>query len=244
MAELDIEKLKSCTAIKQIPILTLDERWYHLITDKLKTDEICYWEKQVNELLKKQGQVNNDIKEVKRIKRPFTGEQMESMRSHCDQERDLALLEVLYSTAIRVGEVVKLNRSDIDFSDTGIIVFGKGNKERETYLNSKAFYHLKEYLKIRTDDNEALFVSSRKPYQRLTKAGIQNIFRNIGKKSGVEKVHPHRFRRTAATDLLRAGMPLEEVKEYLGHEKIDTTMIYCTVNQDNIKNSHQRYMSA
>ena len=169
---------------------------------------------------------------------------MESMRSHCDQERDLALLEVLYSTAIRVGEVVKLNRSDIDFSDTGIIVFGKGNKERETYLNSKAFYHLKEYLKIRTDDNEALFVSSRKPYQRLTKAGIQNIFRNIGKKSGVEKVHPHRFRRTAATDLLRAGMPLEEVKEYLGHEKIDTTMIYCTVNQDNIKNSHQRYMSA
>ncbi len=184
------------------------------------------------------------FKEVKRIKRPFTGEQMESMRSHCDRERDLALLEVLYSTAIRVGEVVKLNRSDIDFSDTGIIVFGKGNKERETYLNSKAFYHLKEYLKIRTDDNEALFVSSRKPYQRLTKAGIQNIFRNIGKKSGVEKVHPHRFRRTAATDLLRAGMPLEEVKEYLGHEKIDTTMIYCTVNQDNIKNSHQRYMSA
>lgn len=109
-------------------------------------------------------------------------------------------------------------------------------------------YDITESVQSDADDSdkdyEALFVSSRKPYQRLTKAGIQNIFRNIGEKSGVEKVHPHRFRRTAATDLLRAGMPLEEVKEYLGHEKIDTTMIYCTVNQDNIKNSHQRYMSA
>ena len=125
---------------------------------------------------------------------------------------------------------------------------GKVNGYIEEMMNGqkvvKVFCHEEESKAEFKELNEALFVSSRKPYQRLTKAGIQNIFRNIGKKSGVEKVHPHRFRRTAATDLLRAGMPLEEVKEYLGHEKIDTTMIYCTVNQDNIKNSHQRYMSA
>lgn len=184
------------------------------------------------------------FKEIKRIKKPFTGEQMEQLRSSCSRERDLAMLEVLYSTAVRVGELRQLNRQDIDFSDVGVTVFGKGSKERETYLNPKSFYHLKQYLDSRNDDNEALFVSIRRPHQRLTRAGIENIFRQLGFKCGVEKVHPHRFRRTAATDLLRAGMPLEEVKEYLGHEKIDTTMIYCTVNKDNVKNSHQKYMSA
>ena len=184
------------------------------------------------------------FKEMKRIKKPFSGEQMEQLRSSCSRERDLAMLEVLYSTAIRVGELRQLNRQDIDFSDVGVTVFGKGNKERETYLNPKSFYHLKQYLDSRTDDNEALFVSIRSPHQRLTRAGIENIFRQLGCKCGVDKVHPHRFRRTAATDLLRAGMPLEEVKEYLGHEKIDTTMIYCTVNKDNVRNSHQKYMSA
>lgn len=183
-------------------------------------------------------------KEPKKIKKPFTGEQMEKLRSNCERERDLAMLEVLYSTAVRVSELRHLNRQDIDFSDVGVTVFGKGSKERETYLNPKSFYHLKQYLDSRSDDNEALFVSVRSPHQRLTRAGIEHIFTQLGIKSGVEKVHPHRFRRTAATDLLRAGMPLEEVKDYLGHEKIDTTMIYCTVNKDNVKNSHQKYMSA
>lgn len=183
-------------------------------------------------------------KEPKKIQKPFTGEQMEKMRSHCSRERDLAILEVLYSTGVRVSELLRLNRQDIDFSDVGITVIGKGNKERETYLNPKSFYYLKQYLSTRTDGNEALFVSVREPHQRLTKAGIEHMFRQLGLKSGVEKVHPHRFRRTVATDLLRAGMPLEELKEYLGHEKIDTTMIYCTVNRDNVRNSHQKYMSA
>lgn len=182
------------------------------------------------------------IKSEQKLKKPFTGEEMEEIRKGCQNERDLAIVELLYSTAIRASELTNLNREDINFIGRDIVVFGKGKKEREVYLNARAFVHLKAYLESRTDDNEALFVSIRKPCQRLSVSGLEEVMRKIGRRTGVENVHPHRFRRTSATDLLRAGMPITEVKEYLGHVKLDTTMIYCTVERDNVRNSHKKYM--
>ena len=184
------------------------------------------------------------IKVEKKIKQPFTDEELEKLRRICEEERDLALIEFLYSTGVRVSELVALNRKDIDFYGKNVVVYGKGSKERETYLNASSCLHLKAYLDSRTDSNEALFVSARAPHTRLTVAGVEKVLRRIGKDAGVAKVHPHRFRRTMATNVLKKGMPLEEVKELLGHTKLDTTMIYCTVSRDNVKHSHQKLMSA
>lgn len=184
------------------------------------------------------------IKVEKKIRQPFSDEELEKLRRICEQERDLALIEFLYSTGVRVSELVALNRKDIDFYGKNVVVYGKGRKERETYLNAASCLHLKAYLDSRTDDNEALFVSERVPHTRMTVAGVEKILRRIGKDAGVAKVHPHRFRRTMATNVLKKGMPLEEVKELLGHTKLDTTMIYCTISKDNVKHSHQRLMSA
>lgn len=184
------------------------------------------------------------IKVEKKIKQPFSDEELEKLRRICDQERDLALIDFLYSTGVRVSELVALNRKDIDFYGKNVVVYGKGSKERETYLNAASCLHLKAYLDSRTDDNEALFVSERVPHARITVAGVEKILRRIGKDAGVAKVHPHRFRRTMATNVLKKGMPLEEVRELLGHTKLDTTMIYCTISKDNVKHSHQRLMSA
>lgn len=184
------------------------------------------------------------IKAEKKIKQPFTDEELEKLRRTCGQERDLALVEFLYSTGVRVSELVALNRKDIDFYGKNVVVYGKGSKERETYLTATSCLHLKAYLDDRDDENEALFVSARAPHTRLTVAGVEKILRRIGQGAGVKKVHPHRFRRTMATNVLKKGMPLEEVKELLGHTKLDTTMIYCTVSRENVKHSHQRLMSA
>lgn len=184
------------------------------------------------------------IKVEKRIKQPFSDEELEKLRRACEQERDLALIELLYSTGIRVSELAALNKKDIDFYGKSVIVYGKGGKERETYLNATSCLHLKAYLDNRKDENEALFVSARKPSERLTVAGVEKILHRLGSDAGVAKVHPHRFRRTMASNVLKKGMPLEEVKELLGHTKLDTTMIYCTVSRENVKHSHQRLMSA
>ena len=184
------------------------------------------------------------IKVEKRIKKPFTDEELEKLRRMCEYERDLALVEFLYSTGVRVSELVALNKKDIDFYGKNVIVYGKGSKERETYLTASSCLHLKTYLESRTDKSEALFVSSKAPYNRLTVAGVEKILKRLGNMAGVKKVHPHRFRRTMATNVLKKGMPLEEVKELLGHTKLDTTMIYCTVSRENVKHSHQRLMSA
>ena len=165
------------------------------------------------------------------------------VRSSCGCERDLAIIECLYSTAVRASELLQLNRSDISFSRDDITVLGKGNKERITYLNARANIHLKNYLESRTDDNPALFVSSKSPYSRLTRCGLENILKRIGFSAQVEKVHPHRFRRTSATDLLNAGMPIEQVQELLGHKSIETTRIYCTVSQEAVKHNHKRLMN-
>lgn len=184
------------------------------------------------------------IKSEKRIKKPLSDIELEKIRRKCETERDLALIEFLYSTGVRVSELTALNRQDINFDSMDVIVYGKGSKERETYLTAASCMHLKEYLDSRTDDNEALFVSTKAPHERLTVSGVEEILRRLGRKTGIEKVHPHRFRRTMATNILNKGMPIEEVKELLGHVKLDTTMIYCQISKENVRHSHRKYMSA
>lgn len=181
------------------------------------------------------------IKVPKKIKHPFSAEEMELMRLHCEQIRDLAIIETLYSTAVRVSELTGMNRGDISFSDKDVTVTGKGNKQRETYMNAPMGVYLRLYLESRTDDNPALFVSLKSPHKRLEKNGIEAILKKIGLAAGVQNVHPHRFRRTAATNLLERGMPIEQVSKLLGHVKLDTTQIYCTVAQESVKASHQKY---
>lgn len=184
------------------------------------------------------------IKTEKKIKKSFSDEELEKLRRSCTQERDIALVEFLYSTGVRASELITLNRNDVDFVGKTVVVFGKGGKEREVYLTATAALHLKQYLNTRIDENESLFVSTRKPYNRLTVAGLERIIKNLGKLAGVDNCHPHRFRRTMATNVLKKGAQLEEVKELLGHTKLDTTMIYCTVDRENVKHTHQRLMSA
>lgn len=184
------------------------------------------------------------IKYRQTVKKPLSPEELERVRCACEQERDLAIVEFLYSSAVRVSELTALNRDDICWQSDDVMVLGKGNKEREVYLNARAHVHLHQYLDSRTDENPALFVSSRMPRERLTKAGVEHILKQLGKAAGVDNVHPHRFRRTSATDLLRMGMPIEQVQELLGHVKIETTRIYCTVTKEQVKSSHRRYMSA
>lgn len=183
------------------------------------------------------------IKCQKKIKKPLSAEEVERLRSACESERNLAIIECLYSTAVRASELLRLNRSDISFTKDDIVVLGKGNKERVTYLNAKSHIHLQNYLELRTDDNPALFVRSRAPHERLTRRGLEDILNRIAAAANVKNVHPHRFRRTSATDLLNAGMPIEQVQELLGHKSIETTRIYCTVNQEAVKHNHKRFMN-
>ena len=185
----------------------------------------------------------SSIKTKSTIKKPFTDEELEKLRMCAKNERDLAIIEFLYSTGIRVSEMTSLNKDQVDFIQKECIVIGKGSKERIVYINSKACIHLQNYLKMRVDDNPALFVSIRKPYGRMSKAGIETMLRNLGKIAGVPNTHPHRFRRTMATNALNRGMPLQEVQKILGHAKTDTTMSYCTVFQDNVKLSHKKYIA-
>lgn len=184
------------------------------------------------------------MKVEKRIKKPYTDEELEKIKTNCNKARDLAIVEFLYSTGVRVSELTALDITDVDLNSKSVIVYGKGSKERETYLNATACMYLKRYLAQRKDDNPALFVSNRSPHDRLSAQGVEKMLRRLGIECKVEKVHPHRFRRTLATNVLRKGMPLEEVKELLGHVKIDTTMIYCTINKENVRYSHQKYMCA
>lgn len=184
------------------------------------------------------------IKAEKRIKKPLSDMELETLRRRCLIKRDTALIEFLYSIGVRVSELVSLNRQDIDFNNLNAIVYGKGAKERETYLTASACMHLKEYLESRTDGNDALFVSLRAPHERLTVSGVEEILRRLGRETGIEKVHPHRFRRTMATNILNKGMPIEEVKEVLGHAKLDTTLIYCQIRRENVMHHHRKYMSA
>jgi site-specific recombinase XerD len=177
------------------------------------------------------------------IKEVLSDENMEILRDSCTEIRDIAMIDLLSSTGIRVGELVKMNRDDIDFQERQCVVFGKGNKEREVYFNARTKIHLKQYLASRTDDNPALFVSLHSPYNRLNVSGVELRLRQLGRKVAINKVHPHKFRRTLATMAIDKGMPIEQVQKILGHSQIDTTMQYAIVNQNNVKTSHQKFIA-
>lgn len=182
------------------------------------------------------------VKTAKTVKDTLTDENLEVLRDTCDNIRDLVIIEMLTSTGVRVGELVKLNRSDIDFTERSCIVLGKGNKEREVYFDARTKLHLQEYLQQRTDSDTALFVSKNAPHTRLTIGAIQRIVRNLGQQAEIAKVHPHKFRRTLATRAIDKGMPIEQVQRLLGHQKIETTMHYAMVNQSNVKIAHRKFI--
>ena len=183
------------------------------------------------------------IKTAVVVKEVLTDENLERLRDECENIRDLSLIELLISTGMRVGELVNLNINSLNFEDRSCIVLGKGNKEREVYFDAKTKLHLKEYISKRNDSNDALFVSMREPHQRLSISGIELIIRTLGINSNINKVYPHKFRRTLATMAIDKGMPVEQVQKLLGHVKIETTMNYALVNQSNVKISHRRYIA-
>ena len=186
------------------------------------------------------------IKKIKtsRVLKPvYSDESLELLRDACEEIRDLAMIDLLSSTGIRVGELVQLDRRDIDFDARECVVHGKGDKERRVYFDARAKTHLLAYLELRVDDTPALFVSLRRPFRRLEISGVEARLRKLGEDSGVRHVHPHKFRRTLATKAIDKGMPIEQVQVLLGHSKIDTTLCYAMVDQDNVKRSHRRYIS-
>lgn len=182
------------------------------------------------------------VKTGTQVKEVLTDENLELLRDNCKTIRDLAIIDFLTSTGIRVGELVKLNRNDVNFAERECLVFGKGNKERIVYFNARAKIHLQEYLKSRRDKNPALFVSLAKPHNRLQISGVEIRLRQLGRKVKLPRVHPHKFRRTLATMAIDKGMPVEQVQKLLGHVKIDTTMHYAMVNQTNVKLSHRKFI--
>lgn len=180
------------------------------------------------------------VKVPQKIKKPYTAAEREHLKDIAKTQRDLAIMELLYSTAGRIGEVVAINRKDVDFYNKEIVIWGqKGKKERTVYLTDGCIYHLKKYLDSRTDDNPALFVSLRKPYRRIGKNGIEAMLRKLGAEAGIH-AHPHKFRRTLLTDAGARGVPLQELQAYAGHTKADTTMLYISVKQDAVKSSFMR----
>ena len=181
------------------------------------------------------------VKTAKVIKDTYTDEALELMRDHCTTARDLAIIDLLAS-GMRVGELVTLNREDINFTERECVVLGKGNKERLVYFDARAKIHLQNYVEARRDDNPALFVSLRAPYTRLQIGGVEMRLRELGRKLHIPKVHPHKFRRTMATTAIDKGMPIEQVQQLLGHQKIDTTMHYAMVKQQNVKLAHRKYI--
>ena len=183
------------------------------------------------------------IKTKQQVKETISDEAIEQLRDNCNCLRDLAMIDLLYSTGIRVGELVNLNISDVDFDARECVVFGKGDKERKVYFDAKAKIHLQEYLNSRKDSNPALFVSLDSPFDRLKISGVEIRMRRLGRSLNMEKIHPHKFRRTMATRAIDKGMPIEQVQKLLGHSQIDTTMQYAIVNQTNVKTSHQKFIA-
>lgn len=182
------------------------------------------------------------VKTASNIKETYSDEALELMRDNCTELRDLAIIDMLASTGMRVGEMVLLNRADIDFNERECVVFGKGDKERIVYFDARTKIHLQNYLESRTDSNPALFVSLKAPHERLKIGGVEVRLRNYGKQLGLNKVHPHKFRRTLATMAIDKGMPIEQLQQLLGHRRIDTTLQYAMVKQSNVKIAHRKYI--
>ena len=182
------------------------------------------------------------VKTATNIKETYSDEELERMRDKCNEIRDLAMIDMLASTGMRVGEMVLLNRDDINFAERECVVFGKGDKERIVYFDARTKIHLQNYLNIRTDDNPALFVTLKAPHSRLKINGIESRLKQIGKELSINKIHPHKFRRTLATMAIDKGMPIEQLQRLLGHQRIDTTLQYAMVKQSNVKTAHRKYI--
>lgn len=201
------------------------------------------WLEEEDYILKSPMKRIHKIKTKTVVKSTISDEGIEKLRDNCKEKRDLAIIDLLYSTGIRVGELVNLNIDDIDFEGRECVVYGKGDKERRVYFDAKTKVHLKEYIENRTDDNTALFVTLDAPYDRLKISGVEIRLRKLGRELNLERIHPHKFRRSMATRAIDKGMPIEQVQKILGHSQIDTTMQYAMVNQNNVKSAHQKYMS-
>ncbi len=201
------------------------------------------WLEEEDYILKSPMKRIHKIKTKTVVKSVISDEGIERLRDHCKEKRDLAIIDLLYSTGIRVGELVNLNIDDIDFEGRECVVYGKGDKERRVYFDAKAKVHLKEYIEHRTDGNRALFVTLDAPHDRLKISGVEIRLRSLGRKLNLERIHPHKFRRSMATRAIDKGMPIEQVQKILGHSQIDTTMQYAMVNQNNVKTAHQKYLS-
>ena len=200
------------------------------------------WLEDEDYILKSPVRRIHKVKTAVTIKETYTDEALETMRDHCDSLRDLALIDMLASTGMRVGELVLLNRDDINFEERECVVFGKGSKERMVYFDARTKIHLQNYLAQRTDSNNALFVSLKAPYERLQIGGVESRLRELGKRLALPRVHPHKFRRTLATMAIDKGMPVEQLQRLLGHQRIDTTLQYAMVKQSNVKLAHKKYI--
>ena len=200
------------------------------------------WLEDEDYILKSPVRRIHKVKTATNIKETYSDEALELMRDSCIEKRDLAMIDMLASTGMRIGEMVLLNRNDIDFNERECVVLGKGNKERIVYFDARTKIHLKDYLRHRTDNNPALFVSLRAPHKRMNIGGIEVRLRQIGKNLGISKVHPHKFRRTLATMAIDKGMPIEQLQQLLGHKRIDTTLQYAMVKQSNVKIAHRKYI--
>lgn len=201
------------------------------------------WLEEENYILKSPMRRIHKIKTNQQVKEVISDEDIEKMRDNCSCKRDLAMIDLLYSTGIRVGELVSLNISDIDFDARECVVFGKGGKERKVYFDAKSKLHIQNYIASRDDSNPALFVTLDAPHERLRISGVEIRLRQMGRKLDLQRIFPHKFRRTTATRAIDKGMPIEQVQKLLGHSQIDTTMQYAIVNQNNIKTSHQKFIS-
>ena len=200
------------------------------------------WLEEENYILKNPARRIHKIRTGNTVKETYTDEELELMRDHCQSLRDLAMIDILASTGIRVGELVALNITDVDFDRRECVVLGKGDKERKVYFDARTKIHLQRYLAQRQDSNNALFVTLNRPYNRLEISGVEIRLREMGRKLNITKVHPHKFRRTLATRAIDKGMPIEQVQVLLGHTKIDTTLQYAMVSQKNVKLAHQKYI--
>ena len=201
------------------------------------------WLEEEDYILKSPMRRIHKIKTKQPVKETISDEAIERLRDNCKCVRDLAMIDLLYSTGIRVGELVNLNISEIDFEARECVVFGKGDKERRGYFDAKGKLHLQDYLRSRTDANPALFVTLDTPFDRLKISGVEIRLRELGRELNLDKIHPHKFRRTMATRAIDKGMPIEQVQKILGHSQIGTTMQYAIVNQNNVKTSHQKFIA-
>lgn len=254
--ETTIEHLLSYTEVSVRKITTEEMREYlsnyqkrnnctNVTIDNVRRNISSFfsWLEEEDYILKSPMKRIHKIKTKTVVKSTISDEGIEKLRDNCKEKRDLAIIDLLYSTGIRVGELVNLNIDDIDFEGRECVVYGKGDKERRVYFDAKTKVHLKEYIENRIDENTALFVTLDAPYNRLKISGVEIRLRKLGRELNLERIHPHKFRRSMATRAIDKGMPIEQVQKILGHSQIDTTMQYAMVNQNNVKSAHQKYMS-